>query len=302
MSWQRGVLNLILRLTEKRYLARVVDPDALRARFHRRARLFFPPPRGVQVTAVPGGLWLGGASAASGAGPVILYFHGGAFVFGAPETHKGLAARLAQLAGLPVLMPVYRLAPEHPFPAALEDARVAYETLLARGVAPGQIVLGGDSAGGGLALALLGDLCARGADRPAGCFAFSPLSDLTFSGASLQANVACDVMLPAERTQDMAQMYLQGADPRDSRASPLFAGFAGAGPVWLTVGRTEIMLDDTRRMAAHLRGQGVTVAEVIAGDLPHVWPFFWRYLPEGEATLRALAGWIRQRVAPSAGS
>ncbi len=296
MSWQRGVFNRLLRWSEKPYLARVVDPEALRSRFRRRARLFFPPPRRVPVTAVPGGLWLGRAS---GAGPVILYFHGGAFVFGAPETHKGLAARLAQLAGLPVLMPAYRLAPEHPFPAALEDARSAYETLLAQGVAPGQIVLGGDSAGGGLALALLGDLCARGADRPAGCFAFSPLSDFTFSGASLQANAVCDVMLPAERTQDMAQMYLQGADPRDSRASPLFAGFAGAGPVWLTVGRTEIMLDDTRRMATHLREQGVTVAEVIAGDLPHVWPFFWRYLPEGDQSLRALAGWIRQGVAPS---
>ncbi|MDK3019580.1 alpha/beta hydrolase [Pseudodonghicola flavimaris] len=299
MSWQGAVFNRLLRLTEKPYLSRADDPEALRARFSRRARLFFPVPRPVPVTAVPGGLWVGGAP---GPGPVILYFHGGAYVFGTPETHMGLLARLSQLAALPAVLPRYRLAPEHPFPAALDDARAAYEALLARGVPAGRIVLGGDSAGGGLALALLGDLCARGAPRPAGCFAFSPLTDLSFSGDSLRDNADRDVMLPAARTRDLAASYLQGADPRDPCASPLFADFAGAGPVWLTVGRTEILLDDTRRLAARLSAQGVAVEAVIAGDLPHVWPFSWRWLPEAEMTLQALAGWIRTTAVPSAGS
>lgn len=299
MSWQRAFLNRLLRLTEKPYLARVSDPEAIRARFARRARLFFRPPRRVPVTAVPGGLWVGGEA---GPGPVILYFHGGAYVFGAPETHQGLAARLAQLTALPVMMPRYRLAPEHPFPAAIEDARAAYEALLARGIDGGRIVLGGDSAGGGVALSLLGDLLARGVVPPAGCFAFSPLTDFTFAGQSIAGNATRDVMLPASRAQDMGRMYLQGADPRDPLASPLFADFAGAGPVWLTVGKTEIMLDDSRRMAAHLRDQGVATTEIIAGNLPHVWPLFWRWLPEGDQTLGALAGWIRTAVAPSAGS
>lgn len=299
MSWQRTFLNRLLRLTEKPYLARVDDPGAIRARFSRRARLFFCPPRQVPVTRVPGGLWVGGAA---GPGPAILYFHGGAYVFGAPETHRGLAARLTQLTGMPVMMPQYRLAPEHPFPAAIEDARAAYQALLAHGIAADRILLGGDSAGGGLALALLGDLLARGIAPPAGCFAFSPLTDFTFSGQSVGTNAARDVMLPASRVQDMGRMYLQGADPRDPCASPLFADFAGAGPVWLVAAKTEILLDDSRRMAAHLRDQGVATTEIIAGNLPHVWPLFWRWLPEGDQTLRDLAGWITTAVAPSAES
>lgn len=301
MSWQRGLLNAALRWTEKPFLARVAEPEKIRVRFARRTRLLFPPPRRIarqpaQLAGRPV-LWLGGEPV--GDGPVILYFHGGAYVFGGPETHGGLAGRLAQLARRPVCLPAYRLAPEHPFPAALEDARAAYAGLLASGLPAARIVLGGDSAGGGLALALLGDLCARGADLPAAAFAFSPLTDLSFSGDSFRSNAARDAMLPAGRDRDMARLYLQGADPRDPRASPLFAAFPGAGPVWLAAGDTEIMLDDTRRMAAHLRAEGVEVAEVIARDLPHVWPFFWRLLPEGDATLRDLAGWIRRQSAPS---
>jgi len=300
MSWQRVALNLILRLTEKPYLARVRDPKVIRASFERRARWLFRPPRGVPV--VPTrlgtgagaleGFWVG---ARAEGGPVILYFHGGAYVFGSPRTHAALAARLAQLTGVPVCLPDYRKAPEHPFPVAVEDARAAFEALIASGIPAGRIVLGGDSAGGGLALALLGDLCARGAELPAASFAFSPLTDLGFSGESFRANAARDVMLPAGRDRDMAQMYLLGADPAQPLASPLMADFTGAGPVWLAVGDTEIMLDDTRRMAANLFRQGVTVEEIIARDLPHVWPFFWRYLPEGEATLCALAGWITRQ-------
>lgn len=303
MSWRRRALNHLLRLTEKPYLARVTEPEEIRASFLRRTRLLFPPPRGVgrEAAQLAGreALWLGGRP---GDGPVILYFHGGAFVFGAPQTHRGLAGRLAQLSRLPVCLPAYRLAPENPFPAALEDARAVYAALLASGLPAKRIVLGGDSAGGGLALAMLGDLCARGAEPPAAAFALSPLTDLTFSGDSFRANAAREVMLPADRAQELAGIYLQGADPAQPLASPLFAEFAGAGPVWLTAGDTEIMLDDTRRMAARLRAQGVAVEEVIARDLPHVWPFFWRFLPEADRTLSDLAGWITRAVAPSAGS
>ena len=307
MSWQRVALNLFLRLSEKPYLARVQDPEAIRASFERRVRWFFRPPRRVPV--VPGRLQAGDraldvlwAGDRAETGAAILYFHGGAYVFGSPRTHVAMAARLAQLSGVPVCLPEYRKAPENPFPAAVEDARAAFEALVASGIPAGRIVLGGDSAGGGLALALLGDLCARGADLPGTAFAFSPLTDLSFSGESFRANAARDVLLPAGRDRDMAGMYLQGADPGDPLASPLRADFAGAGPVWLAAGDSEIMLDDTRRMAAHLRDQGVTVEETVARDLPHVWPFFWRYLPEGEATLRDLAGWIRRELPPSAGS
>jgi acetyl esterase/lipase len=155
------------------------------------------------------------------------------------------------------------------------------------------VILGGDSAGGGLALALLGEVLRQGLPVPRGCFALSPLTDLTFSGQSLRSNAASDVMLPAGRAAEMAQIYLQGATADDPRASPLFADFTGAPPVWLCAGDTEILLDDTRRMAARLRAQGATVTEIIEHDLPHVWPYFHTLLPEARETLHALAAWIR---------
>ena len=144
---------------------------------------------------------------------VLLYFHGGGYVFGSPKTHRAMLARLAGLTGMRACLPTYGLAPERPFPAAIEDARTAYTGLLASGVSADQIVIGGDSAGGGLVLALLGDICARGLAKPAAVFAFSPLTDLTFSGDSFRTNANSDVVLPASRAQEMVGMYLQGADP-----------------------------------------------------------------------------------------
>lgn len=303
MSWQRVLLNSALRLKEKPYLARVQDPAEIRASFERKARFWFRMPPGATLRkAALGGLpalWVGEGAASD---PVLLYFHGGGYVFGSPHTHAAMLARLARLTGLRACLPDYRLAPEHAFPAAVDDARAAYQALIDSGVAAERIVLGGDSAGGGLALALLGDLCARCAPLPAALFALSPLTDLTFSGDSFRANARRDVLLPASRDFDLAQMYLQGADPAQPLVSPVNARFDGAGPVWLTVGDTEIMLDDSRRMAVRLRAQGVAAELEIARDLPHVWPIFWRWLPEGDITLRELATWIRRQLHWSGGS
>ena len=119
---------------------------------------------------------------------------------------------------------------------------------------------------------------------------------MTYSGASFQTNAAADVILPAERAAEMAQMYLDGHDAMDPLVSPLFADFAGAPPVWLTVGDTEILLDDTRRLYANMKKQGVDVQMHIEHDLPHVWPIFHHLLPEGRATLDGLAGWINRRA------
>lgn len=302
MSWVRPLLNIGLRLSEKPYLARETDPEALRARFRRRVRVLFPLPRGLSL--VPDRLEAEGRAAealrvdgvdADVTAPVLLYFHGGGYVFGAPETHGHMVARLACIGGFHAVLPRYRLAPEHPFPAALEDALTAYRGLLGQGIAADRIVLGGDSAGGGLALALLAllaRLCGGAGPLPRALFAFSPLTDLTFSGPSYRINARADVMLPATRDRDLVAMYLDGADPAQPGASPLFADLTGAPPVLLMAGDTEILLDDTRRMAAALSAQGVQAEARIARDLPHVWPFFWRYLPEGAATLQALARWI----------
>jgi acetyl esterase/lipase len=146
-----------------------------------------------------------------------------------------------------------------------------------------------------LAFALLAEILKHGLKKPLGCFAFSPLTDIGFSGDSVARNARVDVVLPVERTSEIAEMYLQGAPARDPRASPLFAQFSGAPPVWIAAGTTEILLDDTRRMATHLREAGIDTTEVIEEDLPHVWPIFHNLLPEAEATLKKLADWIRLR-------
>ena len=294
MSLMRPVLNLWLRMTEKPHLARTARPVDLRKSFERKARLFFRAPRGTRFEVETLGgvpvLWASGPWAARGAGPVILYFHGGGYVFGSPRTHKAMLARLSSLCGLPACLPDYRLAPEHAFPAAVEDALTAYRAIADH---PGGVILGGDSAGGGLTLALLGEITRLGLAPPLGCFAFSPLTDLTFSGESLGRNAKADVVLPASRAPEMGRQYLAGAKADDPRASPLNADFKGAPPVWLAVGSTEILLDDTRRMAARLEADGVAVDCRVEHDLPHVWPLFQGLLPEAMVTLRQVAGWIK---------
>lgn len=293
MSLRARLLCGWLRQTEKRLIARTERPEALRRRLLWSARLLFHPPRGTTFDEIELGETAPAAvsvtPAASRDGPLILYLHGGGYIFGAPRTHRAMLGQLAARTGARAILPRYRLAPEHAFPAAFEDALAAYRAVIDH---PGGVVLGGDSAGGGLTLALLAQIGALGLRPPLGTFCFSPLTDITFSGASFTANAASDAILPAGRAGDMAQMYLQGADPADPRASPLFADFTGAGPVWLTASDSEILLDDTRRMAERLRAQGVDVSCEIAHGLPHVWPLMHFLLPEADRTLDSVAGWI----------
>lgn len=295
MSWRRAALNHWLRLTERPQLARGT-PAKMRRNLETKARLFFHPPFRSRIAPTE----TGGVPGLSVAGPAaqgaarILYLHGGGYVFGSARTHSAMLAHLSKRCGLPAILPDYRLAPDHPFPAAVDDALAAYRALSQQ---PGGVLIGGDSAGGGLALVLLAEILRLSLPKPLGVFAFSPLTDLTFSGDSFAANAARDAVLPAERAGEMAQMYLSGADPEDPRVSPLYADFTDACPVWLTAGDTEILLDDTTRMAAKLKQQGVAVTEIIEHDLPHVWPFFHGYIPQAGATLDDLAAWIRPLVA-----
>lgn len=293
MSLRARLLCGWLRQIEKRVIARAEQPAQLRRHMERSARLFFHPPRGTKFE----DLALGASNMAAvrvtpsgaAAGPLLLYFHGGGYIFGSPSTHRAMIAHLAARTRICAILPRYRLAPEYPFPAASEDALEAYRAVSDH---PGGVILGGDSAGGGLALALLAQIGALGLPQPLGTFCFSPLTDMTFSGSSFSSNAKIDPLLPAHRARDMAQMYLQDADPLNPLASPLHADFAGAGPVWLTVGDTEILLDDTRRMANRLSAQGVDVTCIIEPGLPHVWPLMHALLPEARQTLDGLAGWI----------
>jgi monoterpene epsilon-lactone hydrolase len=223
---------------------------------------------------------------------VILYLHGGAYVAGSPVTHRALLGRIGKLSGFGVAAARYPLAPEHPAPAQFDAAVAAHAALLARGFAVGQIILGGDSAGGGLALALLADLCARGL-RPAGLFALSPWTDLALTGASLRENAEADPLLPVARMEEAVAMVRGALPPDDPRLSPLYARFVTPPPVFLQVGSTEILRDDSRRMAQVLRQAGGAVTLQEWPDAPHVWQMLDGYIPEARAALRELAGFLR---------
>lgn len=295
MSLRLTVLNTLLRLIEKPRLARLSDPVALRREADWKARFWLHAPRGTEWERQrEQGLdlhWV--AAPGSTDDRVILYLHGGAYVFGSVRTHRAVLGHLSRYTGRAVCMPDYRLAPEFPFPAAIEDARLAYGLLLGAGYAPQQIIIGGDSAGGGLALALLGQLIAEGVDLPAGVFAFSPLTDLRFSAPSVRSNAKKDVLLPAERAYVCAELYLAGRDPGDPRASPLHANMEGAPPVYLAVSEREILRDDTLRMVDRLKQDGVRVVLEQHERAPHAWPVFHGLIPEAGETLRNVAGWIK---------
>jgi len=294
MSWQRLVLNRWLRLVERRALARAREPARLRASFERKAKLLFHPPRGTDMRDIR--MNNVAALRLRPPGPIhrtLLYFHGGAYIFGSPNTHSAMLAHIARAAQAEAILPHYPLAPEAPFPAAPQTARRAYDALNLGN----PVILGGDSAGGGLALSLLAQLIQDGAALPSAAFALSPLTDLTFSGVSFAANADQEVVLEPAQAARATGMYLPpGQAPDDPRASPLFADFTGAPPIWLCAGDTEVLLDDTRRMAARLSAQDVPVTQIIARDLPHVWPIFHNVLPEARATIADLGAWIKDQT------
>ncbi|KEJ89084.1 alpha/beta hydrolase [Sulfitobacter donghicola] len=296
MSFTQSLLNRWLRAVEKRRL-RNGSPATLRRALELQARLFFHAPRGTSQSWVS----FGGVDckriAARHENPdrIIFYIHGGGFVFGSPDTHSALVGQLVKRLGAWAVLPRYRLAPEGNYPAAPDDIRAVWNGLLAEGVKPENVVIGGDSAGGALAFGLVATLLAEGAALPGAVFGFSPLTDLTFSGASLGENADRDVVLPAERAAEMATLFLQGAPADNPSVSPLFGDFNGSPPAWITVGDTEILYDDARRLAERLKGQGVKTELTVENDLPHVWPLFHNVLPEGRQTLDNLSKWIRQQ-------
>lgn len=298
MTLRRRALNRWLKMVEKPRIVRAKDPAPLRRALEMQARFFFHSPRGTQQS------WtmLGNVEALEvvpanlgDSGKVLMYIHGGGFTFGSPRTHAAMAAQLAHRLGVRAVLPRYGLAPEAPYPAAPDDIRTSWDALLAQGVKPSDIIIGGDSAGGALAFGLVSDLCTGSQARPAVVFGFSPLTDLTFTGDSFRSNASADVVLPAARAKDLAEVFLQGQSWDDPRISPLKGQFQDGPPAWITVGDTEILLDDARRLAMIYQEQGGNVTLVERHDLPHVWPIFHNILPEARETLDQLVAWIKQQ-------
>lgn len=296
MSIRLRLFTLLMRWLVQPVLTTSKDPNKARRGFRMMARFLRVPPLLLHLVdegPVPVH-WI--SVKRRNADWVILYLHGGGYITGSPQTHLGLAGRIAKLTGLQVASVDYRLAPEHPAPAALEDARIAHAAIMAKGYPAGQIILGGDSAGGGLALALLADLGARGLS-PAGLFAFSPWTDLAMTGDSLTTNEGRDPLLPVRRMPDLVQMVLGDMDPRDPQISPLYARFDRPPPVLLQVGSVEILLDDSRRMAAVLRQAGGEVQVAVWPGCPHVWQMLDCYVPEARLALLQVRDFVaRLRV------
>jgi acetyl esterase/lipase len=233
-----------------------------------------------------------------GARGTILYLHGGSWVVGAPETAMALTAHLVLRTGVTALSLDYRLAPEHPFPAAIDDVTAAYRALLDDGTDPATVVLAGDSAGGGLAIT--GLLAARreGLPMPAAVITFSPSLDATRSGSSMGTKAARDpVFSPNEVMAAVDQLYLAGADPRQELLSPaLHADLAGFPPLLLQVGTNEILLDDSVRMAARAAAADADVILDVTADVPHVFQSFAGELDEADRALDRAAAFVLEHL------
>jgi epsilon-lactone hydrolase len=228
----------------------------------------------------------------------VLFLHGGGYVTGWGALYRHFTWRIATAARARVLAIDYRLAPEHPFPAALDDALAAYRWLVAGGADPRRTAVMGDSAGGGLALALLLRLRDEGLELPATAIALSPWTDLALTGASLSTNEKSDPMLSVADARLFADCYLAGADPRNPYASPLYGNPAGLPPTLIHVGSDEILHDDAVRMAQTLRAAGCRAEIEVWPRMPHVWHLFAPALPEAMQAI-ANIGAFADQVLPS---
>ena len=214
----------------------------------------------------------------------VLYFHGGGYVAGGLDSHTELMGSIARACRAPVLGIDYRLAPEHPYPAAVDDAVAGYERLLGNGVDPARVVIGGDSAGGGLTLACLLALRSAGTPLPAGAILISPWTDLSGSGDSMRGRLAADPMLSGDLLAPMAAAYAGAAERTDPGVSPLFGDLAGLPPLLVQVGDDEVLLDDSTRLAHRAETVGVSVRLRVFEGAFHVFQMF-PALPESREAL-----------------
>jgi acetyl esterase/lipase len=226
----------------------------------------------------------------------MLYLHGGGYAIGSIVTHRGLAGRLSQAAAARVLLVDYRLAPEHPFPAAVNDATGAYRWLLAQGIDPARLIIAGDSAGGGLTIAALVAVRDAGMPLPAAAVCLSPWVDLEGSGDSVTTKATADPLVQKAGLLQLAAWYLAGANPRTPLAAPLYADLRDLPPLLIQVGTAEILLDDATRLAEKAIAAGVKVTLEPWEDMIHVWQLFAPMLPEGQKAIERIGVFVQQHT------
>jgi epsilon-lactone hydrolase len=273
------------------------DLESVRARYEASFARFGAP---TTIAVVPGSL---GPVAGEWHKPedhdpsrVLLYFHGGGFISGSPESHRGLIARLVASSGVCAFAPRYRLAPENPFPASVRDGLDTYRALLAKGIAPASILLAGDEAGGGLAFAVALAIRNAGLERPGGIAAMSPWADLALSGMSILGNRGSDSLLGWEQLFLCARLYLKKSNPCDAYASPAFAALNDFAPVMVHAGAAEILRDDASKLGDRVAEAGVAVSVEIYDGMGHLFQADAR-LGEAKVSLARLGQFIRSRTA-----
>jgi acetyl esterase/lipase len=299
-SWQAKLMTAYIRLTFKR---RVSGGEAELVRYCRNKMepAEFLRPRiakDIAIETVHDGPVRGEWVRTNGAPRRIIYYlHGGGYVACTPATHRPFTAALARAADARVFALDYRRAPEARFPAAVEDAVAGYRWLLAGGAHPEDLVLGGDSAGGGLTMATLVSLRDAGVPLPRAAFLLSPWTDLVATGDSIEANDAHDPMFYGDSIRRVARVYAGATPLGHPLLSPLYADLSGLPPMRIYVGSTEVLLDDSTRLAARAKAAGVEADLHVWERMPHVWPIFVAYgLPEARQAIREIAEFIQPEL------
>jgi len=223
----------------------------------------------------------------------ILYAHGGGYVTGSLDSHRHMVSELGRAANALVLALEYRCAPEHRFPAPVEDALAGYRYLLAQGFKPERIAIAGDSAGGGLVVAAMVAIREAGLAQPGGGYCLSPWVDMEAIGESFDTRAAADPMVQRAGILEMAGLYLGDADPRSPLAAPIYADLSGLAPLLIQVGAAETLLDDAIRLAQKAGSADVRVGLQIWPEMVHIWPMFWKELRAGKQALDAAGAWLK---------
>jgi acetyl esterase/lipase len=298
LSLNARVVRAGVRIVGKRPLMSVdASVETARAHLNVIGRFVPRPPRNTDTIAVDAG----GVKADHIATPAsrhdrhILYLHGGSYIAGSPGLYRDLTWRLATLCRARVLCIDYRLAPESPFPAALNDSVAAYRWLVAQGADPRRIILIGDSAGGGLVLATMLRLRDEGVELPAAAVVLSPWTDLALTGESFRLNAVIDPMIPVELAPRVVELCLAGADPRDPYASPLYGELSGLPPTLILVGSDEVLRDDAVRMADKMRLAGCAVEIEVWQYMWHAWHMLVRLMPEARAAIARIATFTQDK-------
>lgn len=278
-------------------LSPTAELDEIRASYQTFAGLATKPD-GVTWTEVDAGgvpsIW---ADAAGGATDRVLqYVHGGGYVIGNADYYRNLTGHLAKALGCRVLNVDYRLAPEHPHPAPVEDSTKAYRWLLDQGLEPGHLAISGDSAGGGLTVATLVNIRDAGLPQPAGAVPISPWVDMDAVGGSMTTNAQNDVLVNMDVLKGMVEAFLQGADTKDPLANPLYADLQGLCPMYIQVGGHETLLDDSIRLAGVAGQAGVETRIDVFPEMQHVFQMAVGAMPEADEAIARIAAWLRPKL------